>query len=85
MSDADTKRGLYRKFHVERLHDPARKHRGCRYYVLDLEHDHFAAPALRAYADACEATYPALAVDLRAMLPTPTPAEPVETKEPSHG
>jgi hypothetical protein len=36
--------------------------------VLDLKHDRFAGPALRAYADACEAEYPLLARDLRAKL-----------------
>ncbi len=43
------------------------KHERCRYFVLDLDHDAFAAPALLAYADACAAEYPALAADLRAL------------------
>jgi hypothetical protein len=92
----DTKRGLYRKYFVQRLGDvrdvilvrrnrwgdpstdrvdPPAKHAGCRYYVLDLDHDTFAAPALRAYADACAAEFPALAADLRAMIaPSPPSA-----------
>lgn len=42
------------------------KHHGCAYFVLDLDHDPFAAPALRAYADACEADgFGPLADDLR--------------------
>ncbi len=36
------------------------------YFVLDWAHDPFAIPAARAYADACEAKYPALSADLRA-------------------
>lgn len=77
MSDPDQKRGLYEKYIVVR-HDgssrPGGKHETCRYHVLDLEHDRFAGPALRAYADACEAEYPDLARDLRAMFPAPEPA-----------
>jgi hypothetical protein len=108
VADPDTKRGLYRKYFVQRLDEqdrgpdvvaltlvrrevvrgdpkalfakkirdvpaiPPPKHERCRYYVLDLDHDAFAEPALQAYADACAATYPALAVDLRAMLPAPS-------------
>lgn len=62
-------RGLYNKFTVLRADgesSPGRKHDGCEYFVLDLTHDPFAWPALKAYADACEAEYPLLAADLRA-------------------
>jgi len=38
MSD-DSKRGLYRKYAVERLHDPLGRHHACDYFVLDLVHD----------------------------------------------
>jgi hypothetical protein len=69
VSDRDAKLGLYRKYDVRRLNDPTGKHAACHYYVLDLNHDRFAGPALRAYADACEAEFPALATDLRAMSP----------------
>lgn len=62
----DKQRGLYRKYHVERVNDPDGKHRDCEYFVLDLVHDKFAAAALRAYADACASEYPALAAGLRA-------------------
>ncbi len=84
----DTKRGLYRKFYVQRLSEqdatddrlhltdcagcpvtPSPKHASCRYFVLDLEHDRFAGPALRAYAYACALDFPKLAADIRAMLP----------------
>jgi len=60
------------KYRVERTdgsHVPGQKHARCEYFVLDLKHDRFAGPALRAYADACEAEYPLLARDLRAKLP----------------
>lgn len=64
---ADQKKGLYRKYRVERLDGssgPGGKHEHCEYFVLDLVHDKFAQPALRAYASACAAEYPALAADL---------------------
>lgn len=61
----DQQQGLYRKYNVERLNDPAGKHKDCHYYVLDLIHDKFAVPALLAYAQACEAEIPELAADLR--------------------
>jgi hypothetical protein len=66
MSD---KRGLYKKFRVERTDGQSaggEKHYGCSYFVLDLDHDPAAIPALLAYADACELRYPQLADDLRA-------------------
>jgi len=59
--------GLYEKFRVERTDGqsaPGEKHDGCRYFVLDVTHDLFAIPALRAYAAACRADYPLLARDL---------------------
>lgn len=60
--------GIYRKFDIRRTDgssEPGRKHERCSYFVLDLEHDPFAKPALEAYAAACEATFPELARDLR--------------------
>lgn len=59
--------GIYRKFKVIRTDgnsDPGKKHAGCAYFVLDLDHDPFAVPALRAYAEACREQFPALAQDL---------------------
>lgn len=64
-------KGIYRKFEVRRTDgssEPGGKHEGCAYYVLDLEHDPFALPALEAYAAACEATLPDLARDIRHLL-----------------
>ena len=65
---ATTKIGIYRKYKVERADGsgaPGKKHEGCSYYVLDLNHDPYARPAILAYADACEKTHPVLAADLR--------------------
>lgn len=57
--------GVYRKYLVKRLRDREKKHAHCEFFVLDLMHDPFAIPALTEYADACEATHPELAADLR--------------------
>ena len=64
MSAGDKDRGLYSKYRVERLNDPEGKHEECDFFVLDLTHDPFALPAIRAYIDACRKEYPHLAVDL---------------------
>lgn len=61
--------GIYWKYHVDRTDGsskPGGKHEHCEYFVLDWQHDPFAIPAARAYADACEKERPALAADLRA-------------------
>lgn len=62
------RQGLFRKFDVRRVDgsdEPGRKHHGCRYFVLDVDHDPHAVAALDAYATACETTHPDLANDLR--------------------
>lgn len=67
----DKTRGIYEKFRIERTDGtdaPGAKHDGCDYFVLDLSHDPHAAPALRAYADACRTDYPLLAADIDAKL-----------------
>jgi hypothetical protein len=68
MTTANKKdRGLYGKFYIDRVDgqsEPGKKHDGCDYFVLDLTHDPFAIPAIKAYAIACAAEYPALAHDL---------------------
>lgn len=65
---SDKRRGLYEKFTVRRTDgrdQSGEKHEGCRYFVLDLDHDPLAFPALKAYADAAEECgYHALARDL---------------------
>ena len=63
-------RGLYRKFDVRRTDGKDRigeKHCGCCYFVLDLTHDPHAIPALRAYANSCKQTHPALSDDLKSI------------------
>lgn len=65
--DPDCERPLYGKFWVERLDgssDRDGKHEFCDYFVLDLVHDKFAYPALKAYAEACAEEYPQLAADI---------------------
>jgi len=72
MAGAD-KRGLYRKFTVTRTDgssEPGEKHYLCNYFVLDLEHDPFAGPALKAYAKACAKKHPELAKHLRLLART---------------
>lgn len=60
-------RGLYNKFKVNRVDGAdalGKKHHGCRYFVLDLDHDPFSPAAVTAYAEACKSTHPLLAADL---------------------
>jgi hypothetical protein len=60
--------GLYGKYTIHRndgTDAPGQKHEHCRYFVLDLNHDPSAKPAILAYAKACEKTHPVLAQDLR--------------------
>jgi hypothetical protein len=60
--------GVYRKFKVTRMDGSSAsggKHHGCEYFVLDVDHDPHAKAALIAYANACEATHPTLALDMR--------------------
>ena len=60
--------GIMRRYRVYRLDGSSRKgekHHNCKYFVLDLDHDRHAIPALLAYADSCEKEFPALAFDLR--------------------
>lgn len=59
--------GLYNKFIVTRTDgrsDFGKKHHGCEYFVLDLDHDPHAKAALLAYATSCRGNYPLLADDL---------------------
>ena len=66
----DPTRGVYEKFIVRRTdgkHRPGQKHDGCVYFVLDLDHDKHAIPALEAYAASCRAEYPDLARDIDEM------------------
>jgi hypothetical protein len=60
----DEQRGVYGKYRIERIGGTPGKHDECWYYVLDLKHDKFAIPALRAYIEACREEFPDLAADL---------------------
>lgn len=60
-------RGIIHKFTVRRVDGsdyPGGKHYGCRYFVLDLDHDEGAGPALVAYAKFHQADRPTLSQDL---------------------
>lgn len=51
--DDDKDLGIYNKFKVTRVDGSSRagkKHHRCRYFVLDLDHDPQAIPAIRAYS-----------------------------------
>ena len=66
----DKTRGLVEKYQVEEVDDPRdlQAHK-LKFFVLDLIHDPHAIPALRAYADSCEADgYSELAADLRLII-----------------
>lgn len=68
---SDQERGIYQKYNVTRTDGssgPRGKHEHCAYFVLDLEHDAFAIPALKAYAKACRATHPERARDIETIL-----------------
>lgn len=70
-SKTDEQQGLYNKFDVRRTDGssaPGGKHYGCRYFVIDLDHDAHAIAAMGAYAEACAITHPQLASDIRAGL-----------------
>lgn len=59
--------GLYEKFTVTRndgRDQPGGDREGARYFVIDVDHDKFAGPTLRAYARHCERELPLLAQDI---------------------
>ncbi len=67
----DNARGLYDKFRVERRDGSSEKggkHFGCRYFVLDLNHDPFVWHALKVYAKKCKKEFPKLSEDLNRLI-----------------
>jgi len=68
MCDPDQKRGLYRKWSVERLDDVEGKHDNCVLFVLDINHDPYAIAALAEYISTCKDKFPKLAKDLNQLL-----------------
>lgn len=53
---------------VTKVNDPIKKHRTCRYFVLNLNIDPAAVVALRRYQLLCSIDYPQLANDLDVMI-----------------
>jgi len=77
MRKPDEERGVYRKYDVRRVDGssgPGGKHEHCLYFVLDLVHDEFAAPALAAYAQACRGEFPVLSRELELIFGRPVQA-----------
>lgn len=63
----DKERGLYDKFKVFRTDGGSAiggKHHDCEYFVLDLDHDPYAAACIELYAKLCRDKFPQLASDL---------------------
>ncbi|MEU9805478.1 hypothetical protein [Mycobacterium sp. NPDC050853] len=68
--DPDEQRGLYRKYELFRVGDDG-EHRYQvfdPFFILRYATDRYARVALLAYAEACEAEFPELAMDLRAAV-----------------
>lgn len=77
--------GLFRKFNVSRVDGsdaPGGKHRGCEYFVLDVDHDVHAPAALRAYAQSCKDTHPVLSQELAARFGA-APEQPIAAAQPT--
>lgn len=76
-----TGQGAFRKYNVSRVDGsdaPGGKHHGERYFVLAVDSDPFAVPAITAYAAACEATHLELADELREKWGAKTNTQPDE-------
>jgi hypothetical protein len=63
-SQDTTNKGIINKYTVIR-NDGSEKHANCEYFVLDMNCDKFAKPAILAYSKACENEFPLLSVELR--------------------
>lgn len=61
---AESDVGLYAKYTVVKNYDPEGKHDDCMFFVLDVDHDPHAVPALLAYAASVRDSNPELASDL---------------------
>jgi hypothetical protein len=65
--------GLYEKYDVRRTDGsdaPGGRHHGCRYFVLDLDHDPSARHAARIFAEDVERSRPRLSAELLELLAT---------------
>lgn len=59
--------GMFHKFEVRRVDGTDKiggKHHGCRYFVLDLDHDAHAPAAMAAYGQSCLTTHPQLGAEI---------------------
>lgn len=64
--------GIFRKFEVRRVDGsdaPRGKHYGCRYFVIDMDHDAHAPAALGSYGRSCADSHPELSADLLSKFP----------------
>jgi len=69
MAEQTTERLERAKFEVRRTNPEAQaRHPLCRHFVLDLDHDPHALPALHAYALAAAGEHPELAEDIHTLL-----------------
>lgn len=59
---------IYRIVRIDGKDKPGEEHENCMYYVLDLNHDRYALPALHSYAGACRSEYPELAEELERLI-----------------
>lgn len=67
-SKPSEQQGIFRKFDVLRVDGsdaPGGKHHGCRYFVLDMDHDVHAGQALAAYTESCRFSHHKLSDELR--------------------
>lgn len=84
LSKPAEQQGIFEKFRVGRTDGsdaPGGKHHGCRYFVLDLDHDQHAPAGMRGYAADCRDTHPVLADEIEAEFAhPPADAAPVDAK-----
>lgn len=84
LSKPAEQQGIFRKFEVRRVDGsdaPGGKHHGCRYFVLDLDHDQHAANAMAAYGLSCATTHPQLSAEILAKYPTQQPDSLAQVRE----
>ncbi len=76
--------GIFHKFDVRRTDGsdrPGGKHYGCRYFVIDMDHDAHASAALSAYGVSCKDTHPGLSADLLREFPAQPASGAVDERE----
>ena len=68
MAERNVKFDKYKVQRSDANDQPGCRHHGCEYFVLDITHDPFAVPALRAYAAACKESDPELSESILAKV-----------------